>query len=81
MGCICECHALLEKVGVLGCCWKCEAEHDPLRNAISALAEISKEQCCDELGSERHPRGLCPYEIAHIALGKLTVSQKRKGTL
>lgn len=42
MGCTCECHDKLNKVGVLGCCFKCEAEHDPLRNALGHIEEMLK---------------------------------------
>lgn len=37
MGCICKCH---DEGYEFGCCWKCEAEHDPLRNALAALKWI-----------------------------------------
>lgn len=37
MGCDCECHPKLESVGVLGCCFNCEREHDPLRWALDNL--------------------------------------------
>ena len=34
MGCNCSCHKKLEKIKVRGCCFSCEASHDPLRNAL-----------------------------------------------
>ncbi len=36
MGCDCDCHEKLNKIGVLGCCFKCAADHDTLRNALSS---------------------------------------------
>lgn len=44
MGCICGCHEKLEEVGVNGCCWKCEAEHDTLRNALLQIDALTKER-------------------------------------
>lgn len=41
MGCICKCHEKLDKIGVNGCCYGCESEHDPLRNAEAKLRELS----------------------------------------
>lgn len=51
MGCICGCHEKLEEVGVNGCCWKCEAEHDTLRNALLQVQELQKNLPCG------HPAG------------------------
>lgn len=42
MGCNCECHDKLNALGIHGCCFGCEKEHDSLRNALSALEIISK---------------------------------------
>lgn len=42
MGCICKCHDQMSAFAFRGCCWNCEAEHDPLRNALAALAEKSR---------------------------------------
>lgn len=39
MGCNCSCHPKLEKIGVRGCCFKCEREHGPLRMALQAVAD------------------------------------------
>ncbi len=38
MGCICGCHDKLKTVGVLGCCFECEKDHDQLRNARARIA-------------------------------------------
>lgn len=34
MGCDCKCHIKLETVGVNGCCWLCEREHDPMMDLM-----------------------------------------------
>ena len=56
MGCICKCH---EQGMEFGCCWKCEAVHDPLRNALAALAE--KARLLDSALAElkEHRAGTC----------------------
>lgn len=59
MGCDCVCHAKLESVGVRGCCFQCEDQHDPLRNALSALEYIAQVGKAD------------PVEIARNALKRI----------
>lgn len=34
MGCVCGCHEKLDAIGVLGCCFECQADHDTMRNAL-----------------------------------------------
>lgn len=38
MGCTCGCHDRMSALAIRGCCWECEAAHDPLRNALDQLA-------------------------------------------
>jgi hypothetical protein len=40
MGCICGCHDKLDAIGVRGCCFECEKDHDPLRNALLQVSVI-----------------------------------------
>lgn len=42
MGCDCACHAKLEKAGIRGCCFKCEKEHDQLRNALDQVKQAKE---------------------------------------
>ena len=40
MGCDCDCLEKLNKIGIHGCCFKCEADHDFLRNALHRNGEL-----------------------------------------
>src|SRR5438552_662961 len=43
MGCICTCHDRMSAFAMRGCCWECEKEHDPLRNALLQVEELRKQ--------------------------------------
>lgn len=62
MGCICGCHDKLDKIGVRGCCFKCEADHDPLRNALGALRV-----CVERLEASQPPEGGATAHTIEIA--------------
>lgn len=50
MGCICGCHEKLDALGINGCCFVCEKDHDPLRNALAAANALLA-----KLGTDAHP--------------------------
>jgi len=70
MGCDCACH---DQGRAHGCCWNCEDEHDPLRNAKRKIQDLElqirdieeqktgrKAQCVDKCN---HPAEfVCDYE-------------------
>lgn len=75
MGCICECHGKIEAVGVNGCCWECEADHDPLRNALNFHLEVlgSLAKACvptPQEGYLKPPWHNVGGDIADLAAGK-----------
>lgn len=70
MGCDCECHDKLDKIGVRGCCFKCEADHDPLRNALSDIGmAVLKERL-----------RLVPMLCSHCREGKRELVKECRGS-
>ncbi len=63
MGCICGCHDKLDAIGISGCCFECEKEHDPLRNALLEVTHL-------EQGQYTAARELLKAEAKKIPLGE-----------